>query len=116
MISQPPILDTALGLARRAGVNRAVVLRLLSTGDLVPDAFVQGLGGANTAPVFLPAKAVDILRLQKISRRYARVPRSRASKILNLCTGPELRSQGTDVVEPCSHGEEHTADGANTNQ
>ncbi|MBX3736024.1 MAG: hypothetical protein KF715_04990 [Candidatus Didemnitutus sp.] len=65
--AQPPIYETATGLARRAGVHRAVVLRLLAQNMLPPAAFVAGLGGAITSPLFSPDQAVDVLRLQKVS-------------------------------------------------
>lgn len=95
-----PTFQTATGLARRAGVHRAVVLRLLAQHLLTADAFVDGLGGAAVSPLFLPDRAIDVLRLQRVSHRE--VCAGAASKI--TFPASERSSQAVPESEPRSSG------------
>jgi hypothetical protein len=70
MIAPGQRFDSATSLAARAGVHRSVVLRLLSTGDLVPFGYLSGLGGCEVAPIFTPDQVATVLQYQKPSRRY----------------------------------------------
>ncbi len=67
----PPTFQPVLGLARLAGVSRTLVYRLMATGELAPDAYVAERGVQ--MPVFLPERAVVVVRAQR-----------RPSKIQNL--------------------------------
>lgn len=53
---------TLSALSRRAGVNRAVPMRLLAGRQLEPDAFVRI--GDEPQPLFLPDRAIELVRLK----------------------------------------------------
>lgn len=53
---------TGFGLARTAGVTRPVIMRLLASGAIAPDAYLEYNG--QRQPLFIPTRAVEILRLQ----------------------------------------------------
>lgn len=67
MKAEIPRFDTCTSLARRAGVHRSVVVRLWSQDHLIPDAYIEEKG--EWAPLFVPSQAIDVLRLQKSTRR-----------------------------------------------
>lgn len=57
---------TTASLSRVASVNRSVVTRLLSQGLIEADGFIEPLAGAGApTPIFLPHRAVDVVRLQR---------------------------------------------------
>ena len=77
----PPSLLTGKAIARRAGVHRSVVQRLLAGKSIAPDAFLEiGVAGA-VAPLFLPDRAVEILRAAQAPRRPS-APKSPATAII----------------------------------
>jgi hypothetical protein len=69
MTSTIPAYDVPAALARRAGVHRAVVVRLLACGALVPDGYLNRTDVL--IPLLLPERAADVLRLQKLTRHPA---------------------------------------------
>lgn len=91
MQTQPTFLPV-VALARLAQVNRSTVYRGLAIGALKPDAFVAE--GNVAVPVFLPERAVDVVRLQTRKARG-----TSATKISNPCSCPEHRSQTPHGVE-----------------
>jgi hypothetical protein len=65
----PPTLSTGKALARRAGVHRSVVQRLIAGKSIAPDAYLEiGVAGA-VAPLFLPDRAIEVLRQAQAPRR-----------------------------------------------
>ncbi len=67
MTATIPAYDVPAALARRAGVHRAVVVRLLASGALTPDAYLNRTDVR--IPLLLAERAADVLRLQKLSRQ-----------------------------------------------
>jgi hypothetical protein len=61
------------GLARRAGVHRAVVVRLVAQAILVPDWFLEF--GEQRQPLFLPERDRDVFR--HVQPAKSRTPQSR---------------------------------------
>jgi hypothetical protein len=66
MTSAAPIYDSTTTLAKRAGVHRTVVVRLVVAGHLEPAAWV--IEGQEKAALFRPECAVTVLQLQKAHR------------------------------------------------
>lgn len=69
-----PIFDNPHGAARRANVARSVVLRLLASGAIAPDAFIQRAD--SLVPLLLPERTAEILRLQKFTRQITPICKS----------------------------------------
>ena len=58
--------ETATQIARRAGVHRSIVFRLISQKHLTPQAYYVSKG--EPSPLFLAEAAIDVLKFQKNSR------------------------------------------------
>jgi hypothetical protein len=61
MPTQIPTFATAAALARRAGVHRMVVVRLVAQNVIAPDALLE-LGTAEPQPLFRNDRAAEVLR------------------------------------------------------
>jgi hypothetical protein len=84
-LPQPPIFVTVNAIARRAGKHRSVVDRLLRQTRLRVDAFVE-IAGAPPQPVFLPDRALDVLKAVQSDR--ARRPASVTPPVMSETSAP----------------------------
>lgn len=69
-MSSPQTFESIGGLARRAGVSRTVITRLLSQGAISPSAYV--LFGEVQQPLFTPEIAVHVVRAVRPIRSLPR--------------------------------------------